>query len=243
MVKTGQTVGDSERLVLPIPPGIFGGVGVRHCRGVHKGTLGLVAPQIRISRPNGDVIDVMNALIASNHVLTDFERGNEGDGVMVDSGDSGYCDRARLRAWQPLLTGQFALDIAVAEAINSSNFKMMYIEDIGEVRNQVTIPQVGMRVQKRGIGSGITTGTIEGFTSFIVNVNGNQISFDNQIKFSPNFSTIGDSGAIVVDENNALVGIITSANLTGKGMIGAISYATPWSQLGLEILGEYGHRT
>jgi len=97
------------------------------------------------------------------------------------------------------------------------------ILDIGDVKGQATAT-VGMAVRKRGRTTGLTYGTV-GSVDYSTSINygdglgthilKNQIRVDVDTSHSTQFGDHGDSGSVVVDANNNIVGLHFAGNTSG----------------------------
>jgi hypothetical protein len=110
------------------------------------------------------------------------------------------------------------VDAAVA-AINGHRFLRDAIPGIGLVRG-ATGGGLGMRVRKSGRTTGVTTGIVDDVSADVV-VSGKQ--FFGQISVVPEDGEVivrgGDSGSLVVDEQNMAVGLLFGGRRDGKRII------------------------
>ncbi len=99
------------------------------------------------------------------------------------------------------------VDCAVASPINNKVIGTKIVE-IGEIKGTKE-PEVGMKVKKSGRTSGITRGKVKVINSTIeVKMTENESAiFHDQFIVDP-ISKPGDSGSLVVDENNNAVGLL-----------------------------------
>jgi hypothetical protein len=82
-----------------------------------------------------------------------------------------------------------------------------YILGIGTVKGTV-LPELGMKVQKSGRTTGLTHSTIRAIHAIVnVDYNGKILKFKDQI-LTNSFDQGGDSGSLVLDEQNRAVGLL-----------------------------------
>ncbi|MDK2985857.1 MAG: hypothetical protein PWQ96_1499 [Clostridia bacterium] len=114
------------------------------------------------------------------------------------------------------------VDAAVAKPINSRIVKSE-IPEIGRVKG-VADAQIGDNVKKMGRTSGLTTGTIDALdVTIMVNMSeGVQAVFEEQI-VSDIKSLPGDSGSLVVNENNEAVGLLFAGS-SSRTVINSIKH-------------------
>ncbi len=99
------------------------------------------------------------------------------------------------------------VDCAVARPTREEKVDAEIME-IGKI-NDVTAPQVNMLIKKSGRTTGVTEGRIRVLDASVeVNMSENETAvFTNQFITDP-ISKAGDSGSLVVDENNKAVGLL-----------------------------------
>lgn len=120
--------------------------------------------------------------------------------------------RTRLRQYR--ITSQNNLvDCAIALANNSDDISHEILE-VGNI-NSVTEGDLGMAVKKSGRTTGLTTGTIEQIdVTARVNFGTNKIAvFEDQL-MAGGMSQGGDSGSVVLDMDNNIVGLLFAGSST-----------------------------
>ena len=173
-------------------------------------------------------------LLSCFHVMCGNSGWTVGDPLVQPSqGDGGTCpkdvvatlEKNTLSAW----TGtKLIADCAVATV--TARGVLCSIVDIGNVSGTATAA-IDMPVRKRGRTSGLTFGIVEN-DSLAVNIDyggtlgvqtfKNQISIEVDSSRSVAFQLPGDSGAVAVDDNNAVIGLIYGAD-DGDGTHGVAS--------------------
>ena len=106
------------------------------------------------------------------------------------------------------------VDCAVAKPLNNDLIKSEIL-GIGKVQG-VTVPVLGMNVKKSGRTTGVTAGSIK-ILNVTADVNyggGRILRFENQI-YTTKLSEGGDSGSLVLDENNMAVGLLFAGSNQG----------------------------
>ena len=100
-----------------------------------------------------------------------------------------------------------SVDCAVAKPINNDIVNSKIIE-VGKV-NGVRSPEVGMKVKKSGRTTGLTKSKIKVIDASVeVKMSENESTvFSDQIIMEP-FSSAGDSGSLILDEQNNAVGLL-----------------------------------
>jgi hypothetical protein len=119
-------------------------------------------------------------------------------------------DGAKLSTWTPLRQNKINLVDAALARPNNVRDVSPAIYNIGRVAGH-TVPRLGARVKKSGRTTGLTYGTITILRAYVQVNYGNlgTLTFDDQIVIQPRgFSAGGDSGSLIVDQNNAAVGLL-----------------------------------
>ena len=172
------------------------------------GTFGAVV----YDRKNGQPL-----ILSNNHVLANSSNGTDrrakiGDLILqpgaIDGG-SAFDVIARLKKYVAL--NEFPrinrVDCALAQPIYNELI-VPEIIGIGKVQGTAAA-KVGMNVKKTGRTTGLTTGRIRA-VKVALNVgygSGRTLRFENQI-LTTNMSAGGDSGSVVMEENNRAVGLL-----------------------------------
>jgi len=173
------------------------------------GTFGAVV----YDRRNGQPL-----ILSNNHVLANSSNGRDrrvkiGDLILqpgaIDGGSTLEDGIARLKKYVALneYPRRNNVDCALAQPLNDELIVPEILE-IGLVRGTVAA-KVGMNVKKTGRTTGLTTGRIRA-VNVDLNVgygSGRTLRFQNQI-LTTNMSAGGDSGSLVLEENNHAVGLL-----------------------------------
>lgn len=183
-----------------------GGVSIGHYK-VTAGTLGTVVYDKNTHK---------KLILSNNHVLANATTGKDhlakiGDPVLqpgpLDGGTVKHDTIAKLSKFIPLKNRAYNVaDAAVAKPSRSGlvNPKILCI---GKVNGTIS-PRLGMRVKKSGRTTDLTNGHIRAVDVQVrVNYDGKIRKFRDQI-LTDSFDRPGDSGSLVVDNNNRAVGLL-----------------------------------
>ena len=202
--------------VRPAPPG----VSIGHYL-ITAGTFGSVVYDNSTAQP---------MILSNNHVLANATNGNDQRASINDRiyqpgpfdfvhVDLGYADRqyiiACLKRFVNLADSPAinVVDCAIGEPLENSLI-IPEILEIGLVQG-VTTPALSMAVQKSGRTTGLTFGQITVLDA-MVDVQyglGRVLRFDHQI-ITTNMSSPGDSGSLLLDDNNLAVGLLFAGSNT-----------------------------
>ncbi len=196
--------------VKPAPPG----VSIGHYR-VTAGTFGAVVYDNSTGIP---------MILSNNHVLANATNGRDlrariHDPVLqpgaIDGGRQNRNIIARLARFIPLAERPSLnlVDCAAAQPLQN-DLVVPDILGIGKVQG-VTAPSLGMNVKKSGRTTGLTYGQVRA-VNVIANVSygGNRVlRFERQI-LTTRISSPGDSGSLVLDEQNRAVGLLFAGSDT-----------------------------
>ncbi len=202
--------------VRPAPPG----VSIGHYL-ITAGTFGSVVYDNSTAQP---------MILSNNHVLANATNGNDQRASINDRiyqpgpfdfvhVDLGYADRqyiiACLKRFVSLAESPAinVVDCAIGEPLENSMI-IPEILEIGLVQG-VTTPALSMAVQKSGRTTGLTFGQITVLDA-MVDVQyglGRVLRFDHQI-ITTNMSSPGDSGSLLLDDNNLAVGLLFAGSNT-----------------------------
>ncbi len=201
---------------------LVGGIGIGPCRSVggsiFAGTLGAPVVDNATSSP---------MLLSNFHVMCIDNTWQVGDTMAQPSLiDTGSCPGSVVGALQRAsLGGQVDCAIASRSARGISG----RIADIGRIAGTNTAT-LGQAVRKQGRTTGLTYGTVDGIHATVQIDYGNgiglrklteQIGVKPDTTRNPKFSDHGDSGAVVVNDSNEVVGLNFAGNDTGY------AYANP----------------
>lgn len=188
----------------PVGPGVS--IGHPKAKG---GTFGAVVRQ----RKTGELL-----ILSNNHVLANCSsvldiRANIGDPILQPSASDGgtYSKMiGRLYNWAPLMdTGCNLMDAALAKPLSPDLVKNE-ASGIGKIRGTVA-GMPGMRIKKAGHTTGLTLGEItEVNYSVTIPFGGKEYLFCDQLAARLHCRE-GDSGSIVVDDQNRAVGLLFAA--------------------------------
>lgn len=192
---------------------LLGGISIGPCRAIggyiYTGTLGCLVKDR----------DTNEKLMLSNyHVLA--EKWDEGDTICQPSRvDGGSCPADTIGSLVRSVLSE-NVDGAVARITHRGN--QCDITEIGKVRGKANAT-VGMAVRKRGRTTGLTYGTVDSI-DLSVNVEyddgnhvlRNQIGIDVDESQSTQFGNSGDSGSVVVDSNEKVIGLYFAGTSDGS---------------------------
>ena len=169
-------------------------------------------------------------ILSNNHVLANATNGNDQRASINDRiyqpgpfdfvhVDLGYADRQYIIACLKRFVNLAdypainVVDCAIGEPLENS----MFIPDILEIGlvQGVTTPALNMGVKKSGRTTGLTFGQITVLDA-MVDVQygpGRILRFDHQI-ITTNMSSPGDSGSLLLDDNNLAVGLLFAGSNT-----------------------------
>lgn len=216
------------------------GVSVGHFL-ITAGTLGCF-----VSREKG-----RTCILSNNHVLANEDQAAIGDPIIqpgdFDGGTNPLDRVARLTDFVRLdLTAANIVDAAIAEIDSSIEFKPRDVQDIGMLTGKTATVFDDSAVRKVGRTTGFTTGRVTAFEidNVVVAYDIGDLRFDNQIEVegsgSGPFSQGGDSGSLVVDEENNAIGLLFAGGDQGGSNGQGLTYLNPiddvLSKLGVTIV-------
>ena len=193
-----------------------GGISVGPCRTINQnvftGTLGAIVLDRNTQKPH---------ILSNFHVLCVDKNWEMGDGIAQPSQvDNGRCPHDQTAfITKAVLNNQ--VDAAIAEITNRGISSK--IVGIGAVESTANA-KLDMAVRKRGRTSGLTHGIIDSLSLTIKVDFGNDIGslvYKNQIGIrvdhdkNNTFSRHGDSGALIVNDNQEAVGLLFAADQAG----------------------------
>lgn len=223
---------DAEGVAQPAVDPLVGGISVGSCAREDTGTLGVVL------KVNSQV-----QMLSNYHVLASGISPKQGD-LITQPGraDGGTCPGTIAGAYNTGFLGQPRNVDAALGLVKDRKSALDKILSIGTLTGSATA-KVGDKVRKYGSTSQLTTGTVVsvnlscsidypvfGMQKFL-----DQIKIENDIPNKP-FQSEGDSGAVLVNADNKIVGLMFGAPKAGKGTYGvANTYQDVQHALGLPI--------
>ena len=190
-----------------------------------RGTLGCIVVRKHFPKDK-------HFILSNNHILVDNNRlplGTEVIQPTLSEGGKFETDVvAKLSEFKPIkfslgiLKPKNFVDCAIAE-LTSSSLISNEILHIGHLAGTST-PTLKAPVKKTGIKTGLTEGKITSIkvTMEVEFSSGRKALFSNQILASLK-SLSGDSGSIVVDENNKAIGLLFGSDTKGDSLINDIN--------------------
>ena len=150
-------------------------------------------------------------LMSNNHVLAASNAGKYGDAVLqpgtYDGGRLGRDEIGYLDKYVPIDYSRFNdMDVALATVETDYDTK---IPKIGFITG-IASPQKDMRVKKAGRTTGVTESYVmdTNATVKVEGYDGKVAIFRNQMLIVQPFAKGGDSGSIILDQNNRAVGLL-----------------------------------
>jgi hypothetical protein len=167
------------------------------------GTIGLFITRVKfiVNGRNGKkTCTTANALISNNHVIARSDKGKAGELMKTDS----IADLATLQCYIPLKI-QADLDYAAAtvKAAHIDKVRWWYIKGIGEINKRFLTPKKNDVIKKWGAATELKQGTVTGKG----NIKSGGYWYYGVYIASRGFGCYGDSGAVVVNSNNDILGM------------------------------------
>lgn len=167
-------------------------------------------------------------LLSCFHVMCDASGWTVGDTMVQPAqGDGGVCptDVVGTLAANSLgaLVGTALNNVDCAVATITARGNSCSIVDVGNVTG-TAMASLGIPVRKRGRTTGLTFGAVDSISlSFTINYGGSigNVAFTNQIGIQADttrnsvFQDGGDSGAVAVNDANAVIGLMFAADTSG----------------------------
>jgi hypothetical protein len=163
-------------------------------------------------------------LLSNYHVLVDNNNGI-GDLILSPSpNDNGQIPTnviAKLHSFCPIdYSNPNIMDAAIAELLDNSYSYNNYHQPIGLIKHH-TDAILNQDVKKVGRTTGLTNGKVDTIdVSIKVWYNGKPADFEDQIKIIGNnnkvFSQGGDSGSLIINDNNEAVGLLFAGDMYGN---------------------------
>ncbi|HEY2783026.1 MAG TPA: trypsin-like serine protease [Steroidobacteraceae bacterium] len=141
-----------------------------------------------------------NALVCCNHVIGRDDAGRPGEVIWTPF----RSDTAHLSCVLPLRCSD--IDLAMATATDMTGIQRWTVRQIGLLADN-RIPNIGEAIQKYGVRTGYTTGSVWSKT----NINAGGHYFNGVYATTVGFGCPGDSGSAVVSNNgaNSLLGVLS----------------------------------
>ncbi len=204
------------------------GCSVGHFK-ITAGTIGAVARQRKTGH---DVI------LSNNHVLANENDAKAGDAILqAGAFDHGKMKDAvaKLTKWVDLRpNGANLLDAAIAALSKGIDADPLDYKGIGTLAGARIAPlSPGMAVSKVGRTTGVTRGRISAIEldKVVIQYDLGMISFDDQVEIestgATSFSAGGDSGSLILDEENRGCALLFAGSETGGSNGRGLTYANP----------------
>jgi hypothetical protein len=205
--------------MLTIGPSLYADGGANHQVsnphfGVSGGNVNDITARFCCSGTLGSLVNAsgVNYILSNNHVLARVDQAAVGEDISQPG-------RIDFNCQLPPIVADFTkasplgsnVDAALAQLRPNTMDSSGFIEDIGTISRNVKAPTVGLAVAKSGRTTGLTTGSISSInTSVSVQYQKNcgsgkkfVVSYTNQVVInSSTFSAGGDSGSLIVSNNN-----------------------------------------
>jgi hypothetical protein len=205
--------------MLTIGPSLYADGGANHQVsnkhfGVSGGNVNDISRAFCCSGTLGSLVSAsgVNYILSNNHVLARADQAAAGEDIsqpgLIDNNCQVPPIVADFTKASPLGSN---VDAALAQLRAGTMDTTGFIEDIGTISRNVKVPTVGLAVAKSGRTTGFTTGSVSSInTSVSVQYqkgcnSGKKfvISYTNQVVInSSTFSAGGDSGSLIVSNNN-----------------------------------------
>ena len=185
--------------------------------GVSGGNVNDISRRFCCSGTLGSLVQSANGtqyILSNNHVLGLAGAAHAGDDIsqpgLVDSNCSPATIVADFTVAPPLANN---VDCAIAQLRTGQMNPTGFIEDIGTISSTPRTATVGLSVAKSGRTTGFTTGSISSVSTTVSvrypkscgSNNGPVFTFTNQVVInSTTFSAGGDSGSLIVSNDNAI---------------------------------------
>jgi hypothetical protein len=212
---------------------------------ITAGTLGAFAFHLKTQKP---------AILSNNHVLANEDTAKIGDAILqpgaVDGGKRRRDKVGELLDFVPMKSrGHNLVDAAIAAIDPEIRFDARTLTGLGELhgqREEALAP--GDAVAKVGRTTGVTRGVVSAIEvdNVVVTYERGDLSFDRQIEIESTgagpFSSGGDSGSVIVDENGFACALLFAGSdqggSNGKGLTYANEIGLVLEQLNLKLAHE-----
>lgn len=178
-------------------------------------------------------------ILSNNHVLANENDAAVGDAIIqpgdADDGKRPKNSVAKLTKWIDLRANKTNLiDAAIATVKKTIEVNPLKYQGIGKLAGARSAPLVpGMAVAKVGRTTGLRRGRISAIEidKVVVEYDLGDLSFDDQIEIestgASSFSAGGDSGSLILDEENRGCALLFAGSETGGQNGRGLTYATP----------------
>ncbi|MFY9553334.1 MAG: hypothetical protein WAV20_15640 [Blastocatellia bacterium] len=206
-------------VTLTASPSLFADGGANHQVanthfGVSGGNVNDITARFCCSGTLGSLVQAggVQYILSNNHVLARVDQAVAGEDISQPGRIDNNCQLPPIVAdftTAPVLGSN--VDAAIAQLRPSTMDTSGFIEDIGTISSTVKAPSIGLAVAKSGRTTGFRTGTISSInTSVSVQYQKScgqgkkfVVSYTNQVVInSTTFSAGGDSGSLIVSNNN-----------------------------------------
>lgn len=197
---------------------------------ITAGTIGAIARERKTGR---DVI------LSNNHVLANENDARKGDAILqpgaFDKGRQPKDLVAKLAKWVDLKpNGSNLCDAAIATIVKGIDVDPLTYKGVGKLAGVRVDPLVlGTAVSKIGRTSGLTRGWISAveLDKVVIQYDLGMLSFDDQVEIdstgSGPFCAAGDSGSLVLDEENRGCALLFAGSEAGGQNGRGLAYASP----------------
>ena len=212
-------------------------------------TAGLIFPRLSVTDAKGHTKTISNALIGTTHGLALAGKAELDTDIKIVVG-SKFEKIAKLRYFTQYMNHENPtdlldnpLDFAVAEVLGAfDRMRFLHIKgeqgssspiEVNPVQGDMT---PGHKVKKYGYGTYYSEKKIDGFGHFHLKTKQGKVcaAFKHVVVMPGGFSCPGDSGAVVLDQKNKLVGMIFAGE-TKPCREEPLSYVMPWNRLGATV--------
>ncbi len=178
-------------------------------------------------------------ILSNNHVLANENDAKAGDAILqqgrVDGGQKPKDVVAKLLRFVRMKTaGTNFVDCAVAQPVAGIKFNQKKLGGFGNLKGLgPAFLDEGTSVRKVGRTTGETRGRVTAFEldNIVVSYDIGNIRFDNQIEIegtgTSSFSDGGDSGSLIVNEDNLGVALLFAGGDSGGANDMGLTYANP----------------
>jgi hypothetical protein len=159
------------------------------------------------------VDDNTTVLLTNAHVLAGIKTGEEVYQPVKESNCSNCCPTAVAKKLKAVNNEK--VDAAIAKIVKDVKIKPTIV-DIGDVAG-TNVYVEGESVRKRGARTGLTSGIVSHWN--VTGLSATDTPYDEQLKIVPagseRFSNEGDSGSVIVNESNEVIGLLWGGSPNG----------------------------